>query len=605
MGTKNSVKSGKGWKSGKKVSLWQELYIATLTVLAFLTLGFVLFSVKALHDIQLQRSIYRVLASDISIVFFRSAALAAFTFSLLVLLILSVLRTRRIMRSHERFDRFIRSVISGINTGLLAIDSEGIVRYINSSCRRLLLCDGECEIEGLSYTELVDPLLLPIAEKLSAAIEAGESFSREYRVFLPTGVRCIQCDFTSHFDESFGQINVVSIEDKTKEDDTRQKLSQQLEETHRYAASRDNFFANMSHEIRTPINAILGMTYFAKRASPNPDCLGYIKKIENASELLLRVVNDILDFSKMQENKFSLNPEDFNLWDLRKIMYDLFALKAEQKGLVLSVQFDCPENFLVHGDQFRLTQIFMNLMSNAIKFTERGYVSVSLNHEILGKDVILRCSVRDTGCGLDEDDMSKLFTDFEQFGQVLVKNHEGTGLGLAITKRLVELMHGVIWVDSAPGRGSAFHFVVVIRKSSVDGEGDQGEGGLRISRKTGRVLVVEDNEINREIAETLLSEIGCEVSHASDGLEAIELCRTKEGDFFDLILMDIHMPRMNGYDAAKILKQELHVLSPIIAVTASTESREVVEANRDYIGGYLEKPYNPGAFRVMFADFPK
>jgi CheY-like chemotaxis protein len=166
-------------------------------------------------------------------------------------------------------------------------------------------------------------------------------------------------------------------------------------------------------------------------------------------------------------------------------------------------------------------------------------------------------------------------------------------------------MHGVIWVDSAPGRGSAFHFVVVIRKSSADGEGDQGEGGLRIQRKTGRVLVVEDNEINREIAETLLSEIGCAVSHASDGLEAIELCRTKEGDFFDLILMDIHMPRMNGYDAAKILKQELHVLSPIIAVTASTESREVVEANRDYIGGYLEKPYNPGAFRVMFSDYPK
>ena len=581
----------------------EGLYIASLLVLAALTLVFVAFGARVLITAGMPYQKHVIIPFDKRIVFYHSIAFAALSLVLIALLIMNILRMERQRQSNARLDRFFQSVFSGLNSGLMVVDSAGNVRYINPACRMLLLCDGEREVEDKPYTELVAPLLLPVAEKLAAAVAAGESFSREYRVFLPTGVRCIQCDFTSHFDESFGQINVISLEDKTKEDETRQKLSQQLEETHRYAASRDNFFANMSHEIRTPINAILGMTYFAKRAAPNPDCLGYIKKIENASELLLRVVNDILDFSKMQENKFSLNPEDFNLWDLRKIMYDLFALKAEQKGLVLSVQFDCPETFIVHGDQFRLTQIFMNLMSNAIKFTDRGYVSVSLNHEILGKDVILRCSVRDTGCGLDEDDMSKLFTDFEQFGQVLVKNHEGTGLGLAITKRLVELMHGVIWVDSAPGRGSAFHFVVVIRKAeSEDGE---IEGGFKVARKSGRVLVVEDNDINREIAETLLSEIGCEVNLASDGIEAIELCRSKDQDYYDLILMDIHMPRMNGYDAAKILKRELRVETPILAVTASTESRESVDENREFIAGYLEKPYNPGAFRVMFADYRK
>ncbi len=592
-------------KSGREGNHWETLYIVTLVILAVLTLSFIVLSAKGVYSVGLRGLFRRVLQDYRSFFSYNSAAFAILYLVLIALLVLNILRVDRTGRSHARQDRFFLSVISGLNTGLLVVDSSNNVRYINPACKRLLLCDGEREVEGKPYTDLIAPLLLPVAEKLAAAISAGESFSREYRVFLPTGVRCIQCDFTSHFDDTSGQINVISIEDKTKEDDTRQKLSQQLEETHRYAASRDNFFANMSHEIRTPINAILGMTYFAKRAAPNPDCLGYIKKIENASELLLRVVNDILDFSKMQENKFSLNPEDFNLWDLRKIMYDLFALKAEQKGLVLSVQFDCPENFAVHGDQFRLTQIFMNLMSNAIKFTDRGYVSVSLNHEILGKDVILRCSVRDTGCGLDEDDMAKLFTDFEQFGQVLIKNHEGTGLGLAITKRLVELMHGVIWVDSAPTRGSAFHFVVVIRKAVNEGELDGSDEGFRITKKSGRVLVVEDNDINREIAETLLAEIGCEVNHASDGIEAIELCRTKECDYYDLILMDIHMPRMNGYDTAKILKNELHVTTPILAVTANTESREIVEANREYVAGYLEKPYSPGAFRVIFADYQK
>ena len=581
------------------------LYISTLAILAGFAFFFVVNSARTLWMLRALWPTMFASPYGTKTLFWHSAIFAGLSFVLILFLILTILRVEKGRKTRERMNRYFQSVISGLNTGLMVIAPSLNVNYINPACRRLLLCDGEREVENHPYTELIDPLLLPIAEKLAAAIEAGDSFSREYRVFLPTGVRCIQCDFMTIPDGSFGKINVMSLEDKTKEDETRQKLSQQLEETHRYAASRDNFFANMSHEIRTPINAILGMTYFAKRAAPNPECLGYIKKIENASELLLRVVNDILDFSKMQENKFSLNPEDFNLFDLRKIMHDLFALKAEQKGLVLSVQFDCPEPFPVHGDQFRLTQIFMNLMSNAIKFTDRGYVSVSLNHEVLGKDIILRCSVRDTGCGLDEDDMAKLFTDFEQFGQVLVKNHEGTGLGLAITKRLVELMHGVIWVDSSPGKGSAFHFVVVLQKPVSSPEGEVADGTVHIVRRSGRILIVEDNDINREIAEGLLAEIGCEVDHAGDGLEAIELCRTKAPDYYDLILMDIHMPRMNGYDASRILKKELHLETPIIAVTATSETKEVIEQNREIVAGYLEKPYSPGAFRVMFSNYGK
>jgi len=502
---------------------------------------------------------------------------------------------------NSSLSHFYQSVFFGLSTGLMVLDQNGRVRYINPACCRLLGWDSVSPPQLVHYSELVDPLLVPISERLAASIETGEHFTREYRVFLPSGVLCIQCDFHSLRDNRLGQIFVISLEDRSREDAIKQKLSLQLEETHRYAVSKDNFFANMSHEIRTPINAILGMTYFARNVCENDKCLTYISKIENASELLLSVVNDILDFSKMQEHKFSLNPENFNLYDLKKILLDLFTLKAEQKGLTFLIEFDCPERFYVNGDQFRLTQVFMNLVSNAIKFTEKGFISVSLNHEIIGQEVILRCTVRDTGCGLSEDTMAKLFTDFEQFTQVLVKTHEGTGLGLAICKRLVELMHGVIWVDSEVGKGSSFHFVVVMRKlTELSGE-DLAVSLPRIQRKTGRVLVVEDNDINSEIAETLLSSVGCTVDRAKNGLEAIDMCRVRDKDYYDLVLMDIHMPRMNGYDAARILKNELGITCPILAMTASSENADNLESNGDAISGYIMKPYDPEIFKDLFA----
>lgn len=510
----------------------------------------------------------------------------------------------RKMKNEKRlqigYTRLYRSVISSLKTGLLVLDEAKKVKFINSGCRVILQRDPDESLEGLPYTDFLYPILVPVSEKLTAAIEAKESFSREFRVFLPDGIKCFYCDLQTFVDTEFGQLYLLSFEDITEEDEIKRKLSQQLEETNRLATSKDNFFANMSHEIRTPINAILGMTYFAKTSAQEPKCIEYVQKIENASELLLGVVNDILDFSKMQEHKFTLKPSNFNLSDLKKILSDLFALKAKEKGLTLSLNFDCPGVFYINGDQFRLTQIFMNLLSNAIKFTEKGFISVFLNHEIIGNDIILRCTVRDTGNGLSEDDIFKLFTDFAQFGDVLNKSHEGTGLGLAITKRLVELMHGVIWVDSKKNKGSIFHFIVVLNKADTLEIPEMTHTLPKISRTSGHVLVVEDNEINAEIAGTLLAEFGCTIEYAVDGVEAVAICASHPPNYYDLMLMDIHMPRMNGYDAARILKEDQHVTCPILAVTATSENTELLEANADIIAGYILKPYNPGIFKTLF-----
>ncbi len=481
------------------------------------------------------------------------------------------------------------------------------VRYANPIACAMLRIDARDLLKPLPYARIVDPLLKPIAEKLATALSDGENFSREYRVFLPGGVRCVQCDFMVLRQIRGKRMFALYLADTTEEDEVRQKLSAQLEETHRYARLKENFFANMSHEIRTPINAILGMTYFLKAREKDERCRDYIGKIENASELLLRVVNDILDFSKMNEHKFSLKPENFNLRSLKKVLVDLFSEKAEKKGIELHVEFDCPEPFYVHGDQFRLTQVFMNLINNAIKFTDRGFVSVSANVETIGTEAILRCSVRDSGCGISEENLSKLFTEFEQFDEVLRKQTEGSGLGLAICKRLVELMQGVIWVDSSPDHGSSFHFVVVLSVAEpeagpADSAGGNASGSLpRISRNSGVVLLAEDNEINTEIAKALIAEEGYSVECAADGKAAIEMCRTRPVNYYDLILMDIHMPVMNGYDAAKVLKEELRIGAPIIAVTGTEDDSDGDSSYRGAFAAFIRKPYDPAAFRELFS----
>lgn len=577
----------------KKLRLIGSVILAVMLCFAITYLGIKSGAVEAL----LPKLIRNPAAPAI---FSHSAGLLAMSVILITLLIRAFLRMELFKKQQEDMNRLFGSLFSGLRAGLVVFDETGIVRYINPAAVKLLQAKTVSLTPLIPYTEFIEPVLVPIAEKIASSVRTGEEFSREYRVFLPSGVCCVQSDFFPVTGPGKRIAYVLCLEDKTVEDDVKLRLSQQLEETHRYAVSKDNFFANMSHEIRTPINAILGMTYFLKKGNLEPKEREYVAKIDRASDLLLGVVNDILDFSKMQEHKFSLNPENFNLSDLKKILLDVFALKAEQKGLDLHVEFDCPDVYFVNGDQFRLTQIFMNLVSNAVKFTDKGFVSVAVNTEAIGNEIILRSTVRDTGCGIAEDDLEKLFTDFEQFGNVLHKNHEGTGLGLAISKRLVELMHGVIWVDSAPKKGSSFHFVVVLRRPEPD-EPDEKETALpRIERKSGRALIVEDNEINREIALSLLAESGFTAESAEDGLAAIELCQTRAKDYYDLILMDIHMPRMNGYDAARVLKNELSLECPILAVTATSETADNPDTHRDVIAGYIIKPYDPAAFKTLF-----
>lgn len=390
--------------------------------------------------------------------------------SIVLLLTLMVvhLHRSRLAKNKSYLLKLSHSVFENINSALILINAEKKITLINSSAYALFNKDSSEDLINQSWESLLSPVLEPVFDKIAVSIEEDENFSRNYRVFLPDGVLYLQCSLYVLDIPEENPFYLLSFTDKTAEDEVRQKLASQLEETQRYIASKENFFSNMSHEIRTPINAIVGLTFVAKKYCETEKNLVYLEKIEHATEQLLNVANDILDFSKMKETTFELLNEAFNLKKIKNILVDLFKMDALKKQIDLSINFDCPDDLIIYGDQFRLTQIFMNIISNALKFTQNGSITVSLGYELLKNDIILRCHIKDTGIGISEENLVSLFTDYEQFGQVLEKKFEGTGLGLAITKRLVELMNGVIWVESTPGKGSIFYFVVVLKNKKEE-----------------------------------------------------------------------------------------------------------------------------------------
>lgn len=538
-----------------------------------------------------------------SLILFHAIIFALICLVLLGLLLLSIFILGREERRHAGLSRLYDSVFCQMTSGLLVVNTAREIKYMNPAAARILERENRDLLVNRQYTILLDPVLAPVAERLEKAISGGEDMHAEYRVILSTGFISVRVAVSHFEDKDLGQVSVIAIEDKTAESDAKRKLSQQLEETRRYALSKDNFFANMSHEIRTPINAILGMTYFLKKLVRGERAAEYVQKIEHSSEILLGVVNDILDFAKMREHKFTLKPENFNLEGIKGILEDLFALKAVQRGVSLVLDFRMSPDFMVCADQFRLTQIFMNLIGNALKFTEEGSIIVTVSPEFDERGrIILRSSILDTGCGLSEESISKLFTDFEQFGEVLLKRHEGTGLGLAICKRLVELMNGVIWVDSTLGVGSNFQFVVILDPPRDMAVNSVSPASLVVQRRTGIILLVEDNEINAEIAAELLKEMEYTVELAEDGVQALEMARMVSPDYYDAILMDIHMPRLNGYDTARLLRTEVAVNCPIIAVSATTEEENRLSGDHSLFDGYIVKPYSHILLRALFDD---
>ncbi|WP_197046979.1 PAS domain S-box protein [Paucibacter sp. KBW04] len=362
--------------------------------------------------------------------------------------------------------------------------------------------------------------------------------------------------------------------------------------------AKSAFLANMSHEIRTPMNAILGFAHLLKREGLSPSQLDYQSKISDASQHLLQVINDILDFSKIEAHEIQLDKTDFALAESLERVRAMLQDRANNKKVALRVQVGSACPTVLHADRLRLEQILLNLLSNAIKFTERGSVELRVRCEPSSEGVAqLRIEVQDTGIGMQAQQMSRLFEAFHQADASITRRFGGTGLGLAISKRLAQLMGGSIGVQSSPGLGSTFWVEFPLSAVLAEAQTPQ-PGPVQAPKPSGssilrgaRILVAEDDFINQEVAGALLESHGVVTEMADNGLEAVRKAAEKP---YDLILMDVHMPEMDGLQATVQIRQtQAGATIPIIAMTASAFAEDRMHCISAGMNDFLAKPVAP------------
>lgn len=348
---------------------------------------------------------------------------------------------------------------------------------------------------------------------------------------------------------------------------------------------KSEFLANMSHEIRTPMNAIIGFTDLLDKNIKTPLLQSYIQSVKKSGTLLLTIINDILDISKVEAGKLNIELAPTNLYEVAKELRSICSLKAHSKSLEFEVLIDndVPEALML--DEVRLRQVLFNLMSNAVKFTHKGYVHIHFSAVRLNAHVNLIITVEDSGIGIPKDQQKDIFDAFVQQKSQAAKTYGGTGLGLAIVKKLLELMQGKIELESETGKGS--RFTVTLKDVSISDE----EFKMNAYRQTkdvifepANILVVDDIELNRKLIIEYLREMPFTLFIATNGQEALDYM---VGNRIDLVLTDIKMPIMDGYEFTNIIKKQYHI--PVVAITASVILSETDEAN-EIFDNLLEKP---------------
>ncbi len=503
---------------------------------------------------------------------------------------------QRVSRQNEELEsarKELIDILSNVNAGIVECNADGRITYANSKMLQMVNMDTsefyQLGIWDFVFEEDKDQMKEFYRQKFK---ERSTNCVYEFRL-KPKDQEpfWVEHSTTMHYDGK----TMVKFHSVTRDISENMRLRLELEaariKTEEASKAKDQFLAMMSHEIRTPLNGIVGTTRLLIKDMVSAKQATRLNILRQSAVHLLAVVNDILDFRKIEEDKLELNNGPFDLQDLIQSIYENYLSQGSEKGL--EVKLKIAENLADHykGDEMRIAQILHNLLSNAIKFTEKGRINLAISvAKKSNNEDNIHFKIQDTGIGIPDDQYERIFEIFTQAGDRPSLQYGGSGLGLAITRRLLRLMNSDIVFSSALHKGSIFEFTLTLEKDERPAKSPEED---KISKKIeGKVLIVDDNKFNLMIAKDFLSDFGCEPIEACSGQEAIDILKSEK---IDLVLMDIQMPEMDGYEASRIIRKTNPEL-PIVALTADVIGDVAQKVSESGMNGFITKPFDPSEF---------